>query len=432
MEEVKLENFKKIHFIGVGGIGISAVARMFLLLGRVVTGSDSCESPVTKKLEGGGVKIYKGHKAENIGEDIDLVVYTIAVSEDNPELLEAKKRGIVHLTYPEALGLLTRDKKTIAVAGTHGKTTTTAMIAEVLIGAQKDPTVVVGSFLNKQKENFIAGKGDLMVVEACEYRDSFLNLYPFIGVITNIDSDHLDYFGSLENIQKSFRKFAERIPSDGYLVCNPDDKNVKPVLGGLRCAIVDYSKLEENIELSLPGKHNIKNAQVALSVAKIVGVDEKRGIELIKNFKGTWRRQEFKGKTENGALIYDDYAHHPSEISATIEAFKSKYPSKKISILFQPHLYSRTKLLFNDFVKELRKADGIVVTDIYAAREPEDKSITSEMLVQKINETGEKAIYIKTFDEIVEKINQWADGDDIVITVGAGDIYKVGERLLEK
>tara|TARA_B100000745_G_scaffold49034_1_gene29351 strand:- start:4236 stop:5534 length:1299 start_codon:yes stop_codon:yes gene_type:complete len=431
MEDIKLEQFNNIHFIGIGGIGISAIARMLLLLGKNVSGSDSGRSPVTEKLEREGAAVYEGHDARNLKDDTDLVVYTIAIAKDNPELLEAQKRGVTLLTYPEALGLLTSAKKTIAVAGTHGKTTTTAMIAEVLMGQNMDPTVVVGSFLNNQKENFIGGASNLMVVEACEYCDSFLNLHPFIGVITNIDSDHLDYFGSLENIQKSFRKFAERIPNDGYLVCNPNDENVKPILEGLSSTIIDYSEMGEDIELSVPGKHNIKNAQAALSASMLVGVTQEKGKANIKTFKGTWRRQEFKGETKKGALIYDDYAHHPQEVAAVIEAFKSLYPDKKVSLVFQPHLYSRTKLLFDDFVKELSNADGVMLAPIYAAREKKDDTISSKMIEEEINKKEHKAIYVETPDEMVEKLKEWSDDDDVVITVGAGDIYKVGERLLE-
>lgn len=435
MEETKLEQFNTIHFIGIGGIGISAIARMMLLLGKTVSGSDISESTVTKKLQEEGVVVSIGHEASNVPEGADLVVYSIAIPEldpNNPELKKAQERGIKTLTYPEALGLLTQEKKTIAVAGTHGKTTTTAMIADILIEGNLDPTVIVGSLLSRERGNYIPGKGQYLVVEACEYRDSFLNLRPFIGVITNIDADHLDYFGNLENVQKSFKKFVSKIPKEGFLIAPTNDENVKPVLSSAQCKVMDYSQIGLNIPLTVIGEHNKKNAHAAKAVARELGITEEIIHKALGSFVGTWRRQEKKGITKKGALVYDDYAHHPTEIKATIHAFKESFPDKKISVLFQPHLYSRTKALFDDFVDALKGADGIVVTDIYAAREPEDKSITSGMLVQKINETDERAIYIKTFDEIVEKINEWADGDDVVVTVGAGDIYKVGERLLEK
>jgi len=435
MEEKKLGQFNNIHFIGIGGIGVSAIARMMIALGKNISGSDLNDSNILENLRRSGAHIVVGHDQKNITDTVDLVVYTIAVTDDNPELVEAKKRGTIILSYPEALGLLTKEKKTIAVAGTHGKTTTTAMIADILISAQKDPTVIVGSLLSQERGNYIAGDGEYMVVEACEYRDSFLNLQPFIGVITNIDADHLDYFGNLENIQKSFKKFAEKIPDNSFLICNPNDTNIKPILDGLSCNIFDYSKINDETNLSVPGKHNALNAKAALSVADVLGIKISDAQKILSGFIGAWRRQEFKGKTKKGALVYDDYAHHPTEIKATIQAFKEVFPDKKISVIFQPHLYSRTKALFDDFVSALKKADRIVVTDIYAAREPLDESISSEMLVQKINENKKeetKAIYLKTFDEIIEKVNKWASVGDVVVTVGAGDIYKAGECLLEK
>ncbi len=425
-----LKEAKNIHCIGIGGIGLSAIAKMLLTEGKSVSGSNLDESLVTEKLRKDGAEIFIGHDKKYITEDTELVIYTIAINDDNPELLEAKKLGIPTITYPEALGLLTEEKYTVAVAGTHGKTTTTAMCAEILIHAGKSPTVIVGSFLNKEKENFISGDSNLLVVEACEYRESFLNLSPDIAVLTNIDNDHLDYFGDLEMIKKAFRKFVERVPVDGYVVYDPEDPNSAEVVKGLECNMVKSTELALELALEQPGEFNIKNAKSAGSVAKILGVSDEDIASSLEAFKGTWRRQEFKGKTKEGALIYDDYAHHPTEIKAVIKGFKEKFKDKKISVVFQPHLYSRTKLLMNDFVDALLVADGIIITDIYAAREKKDDSVNSEMLVNKINKHGEKAIYTKTFEEITEKLSQWAGENDVVITVGAGSIFEVGELLL--
>lgn len=432
--KMSLENYKKIHFIGIGGIGISAIARMFLLQGKEVTGSDLSSSRITDKLKNEGANIAIGpHTEENLSSDVDLVVYTVAMLEldpHNPEYEKAKKNTITTLSYPEALGVLTEEKKTVAVAGTHGKTTTTAMIAEILIKAGIDPTVVVGSVLNKQKENFISGKSDVMVVEACEYCDSFLNIHPFVGVITNIDADHLDYFGSITKIQESFRKFAERIPKEGTLICNPNDGKVMPILSGLECAIVDYTKVSHDAQLKVPGEHNKQNAQAARAVAHVFGVSEKDSKVFVEEFAGTWRRQEFKGVTEGGAFIYDDYAHHPREIKMTLEGFQKQFPEKRITVVFQPHLYSRTKLLFDDFVSVLSGADSILLADIYGARENPDPSISSEKLAQSIAARNTNVETVSSFEEIVSMLSL-RNENNLILTMGAGDIYKVAEALIK-
>jgi UDP-N-acetylmuramate--alanine ligase len=278
MNQKLFENIKKVHLIGIGGIGVSALARMMLLLGKEVTGSDISENMVNKRIKRLGGRVFIGHKASNLSKDTDMVIYSPAIKDDNPELILAKKFNIPIYSYPEALGLISKDMKTIAISGTHGKTTITAMLAEVMILAKKSPTVIIGSFLKKQKDNFILGKSEYFVVEACEYKESFLNLFPSILVIANIDNDHLDYYGSIENIQKAFAKLIVKVPKDGFVVCNPNDKNVKQALkiANKKAEVVDYIKEKLNVELGVPGEHNIKNAQAVLAVARLVGIKKEQ------------------------------------------------------------------------------------------------------------------------------------------------------------
>lgn len=434
MNEEFLKNIKTVHFIGVGGIGVSAVARLMLSRGVKVSGSDRDRSLITDKLEAGGVKIFVGHQATNMPEVCDLVVYSPAVSDNNPELVVARDRGVQALSYPEALGMISCGMRTIAVAGTHGKTTTTAMIAEVLVGAQVDPTVIVGSLL-KSGTNFIAGKSNLFVVEACEYKRSFINLTPEILVITNIDNDHLDYYGSIEGVQKAFSEMVEKVPAHGAIVCNPNDLLVAPVLLGAVARIVDYTNENLVTTLAVPGDHNIKNAKAALAVARILGVDDEEALRLLAQFQGTWRRMEYKGKMESGALVYDDYAHHPTEIKATLQGFRAKYPSGRIRVIFQPHLYSRTKLLLDDFARSFGDADEVIVAPIYAAREANDPAISAEILAQHIIDeqkvSGLRAWAMVDFLTIENYVRETEKTNDIIITMGAGDVYRVGESLLK-
>ena len=442
MKNVDLSKIKKAHFTGVGGIGVSAIARMMLAEGKIVSGSDTSDSAIIDELRKLGAKIFIGHKAENVANDVDLLVYTPALTADNPELKKAVELGIPTLSYPEMLGLISKDKYTIAVSGAHGKTTTTAMIAKILIDAGLDPTVIVGSLLKdsnphtlgataRRGSNFVAGKSKYFVVEACEYKKSFLNLNPKIIVITNIDNDHLDYYGNLENIKKAFGEFASKLPDGGYLVCDTNDKNLKEIIKEVIFKIIDYTKVNNNFNLKIPGEHNIKNAQAAMAAAEILGVDSKKAENSLESFEGTWRRFEFKGETKNGVLIYDDYGHHPTEIKATLKGAKEFFGGKKIWCVFQPHLYSRTKLLFADFGKSFSGADEIILADIYAARESKDKSINSKMLAEEITKNGGKTRYMKSFDKITGFLTENIKKGDVVITMGAGDVYKIGEDLLK-
>jgi len=435
MNQAFLDNIHTAHFIGIGGIGVSAVARMMLERGVKVTGSDRAPSLVTEKLEAQGTHIFFGHDAAHVPEAIDVVVYSPAVSDENPELRVARERGVPTYSYPEALGQISRGMRTVAVAGTHGKTTTTAMIAEVLVGADVSPTVIVGSLLKKTGSNFIAGTSDIFVVEACEYKRSFLNLSPEILVITNIDNDHLDYYGSMEGIQQAFTEMVMKVPASGAIVCDPSDSRVAPVLAKAEARIVDYTKENLNIQLAVSGEHNIKNGKAALVVARLLGVEEGKAMNLLARFEGTWRRQELKGVTASGALVYDDYAHHPTEIKATLQGFRAKYPDGNIRVVFQPHLYSRTKLLLNDFAQSFDDANEVIVAPIYAAREANDPTITAEILAQRIVDE-QKTLNLRVWEmldflAIETYLRDTAQKGDIIITMGAGDIFKVGEVLTE-
>jgi len=441
----------KIHFIGIGGIGISAIARMYLAEGNEISGSDKSESTITKELAKAGAKIFYNHDAKNIPDDCDLVIYTIAVDATNQEFAEAKQREIKLLSYPQVLGELTTKKKTIAVSGTHGKTTTTAMIAQIFLAAGLDPTVIVGSLMktypicndisDMSGTNFIAGRGEYLIVEACEYRRSFLNLSPRLVVITNIDNDHLDYYKDLADIQSAFAEFIAKLPTDGILVCDSNDERLKPILEQLklknpRCRVVDYTKKDlAGTQLKIPGAHNVKNAQAAMAVALAAGISEKVARQALADFTGTWRRFEFKGKTKAGAIVYDDYAHHPSEIKAMLAGAREAFPNHQIIAIFQPHLYSRTRLLLNDFGTSFHDAAEVILLPIYAAREAFDPIISSEILAEKINKQGVSAHFVADFPAAKDYLdfltaNSYKLKATLIITIGAGDVYQIAEKLI--
>ncbi len=433
---IDLTNIKKVHFIGIGGIGISAIARMMMLEGKEVSGSDRGSSLVTEELEKLGAKIFLEQKAENIANDVELVIYTIAIPEDNPEFVRAKELGIQLLTYPEALGLVSAQKYTIAVAGTHGKTTTTAMLAKIFIDALLDPTVVVGSMLLDQKSNFIAGQSKYFITEACEYKRSFLNLNPQSVIITNIDNDHLDYYKDLADIQSAFISLVEKIPASGYLICNKNDQNLIPILEVAKCQVLDYSSSlkdrDDKLILKQSGDHMKNDALAAFTISKALGLLEDQILKSLASFSGTWRRFEFKGQTRNGANVYDDYAHHPTEIKASLSGARQMLgPNKNLVVAFQPHLYSRTKLLLDDFSASFTDANLVVIPDIYAAREVDDGSVTSADLVDLIKKRGQKAVYVSSFSEVEKTLQTEAGPGDMIVTMGAGDILKVGESLVK-
>jgi UDP-N-acetylmuramate--alanine ligase len=427
MDGIDVKNIKKVHCVGIGGIGLSALARLFIHEGKKVSGSDAAESELIHRLREEGVDVSIGHRKENI-KDADLVIYSVAILSTNPEIEEALSRGIPTCTYPQALGLITNTYRTVAVAGTHGKTTTTAMITELLDDAGVSPNAIVGSVLKKYKSNFVAGKSDVFVVEACEYHRSFLNVSPEILVITNIDIDHLDYYKDLADIQSAFRDLAESVPKEGYIITDSSHENILPVLDKVQAHVIDYTATECNLTLEVPGNHNIRNAQAALAVAKIFGIDKDQAKESLEKFAGTWRRGELKGVSKGGALIYDDYAHHPTEIKTTLEGFRERYKDYRIIAVFQPHLYSRTKEFLHDFALSFEAADEIVVLPIYAAREIEDPSISSELLMKEIEKPH--AVYKESFQDALHFIEESVDHKTLVITMGAGDVFKVADMLV--
>lgn len=431
----------KIHLIGIGGIGVSGLAQYYLSKGHSVSGSDLARSEITdfvgQPRNGyAGAKVFIGkHKAKNVPRDADLVVYSPAVKKDNAELKQAKKYKIKTLSYPEALGELTMGYYTIAVAGAHGKSTTTAMIGLVLEKAGLDPTVIVGTKVKEfNASNFKAGKSKLLVIEACEYDSSFLHYSPKIIVVTNVDKEHLDYFKTLNNVKKAFVNFIKRLPDDGFLVFNSDDANISQVENpkfkafGYSLAQLEAKKLKKS--LKVPGRHNVSNALAALQVARILEVPDDIAFKALSDFKGTWRRFEIL-KTK-GFILISDYAHHPNEILATLKAAREKYKKNKIWCVFQPHQHQRTHYLFIDFVKAFREApiDNVIITDIYdvAGRETKsiNKKISSKKLVEKIGR--ENVIYLPV-DKIENYVKKIIMPEDVLIIMGAGDIYKLVDKF---
>jgi len=465
--------YKNIYFIGIGGIGMSAIARMIMAQGAKISGSDMSESDVTRGLQDLGVVVNFEQVAENLsggttrtdagagvaegavvgaGSDveIDCVVYTTAIGEDNPEFVEAKKRGLPIFKYAEMLGQLSKGMETIAVSGTHGKTTVTAMISKVFAGVGLEPHTIVGSLLPELKSNYVKGGdvekdgiesgGNILITEACEYKRSFLNLEPSHVVITNIDEDHLDYYSDLADIQSAFISLCEKLPEDGKIICDPSLPNLAPIVEKFEDKVVDYknflSDVPEVSEMKVIGEHNRLNAAAALAVVSIFvekffdegSVEKMHDAQTsLSEFSGTWRRLENRGESENGAILYDDYAHHPDEILAGIKALRGAFPDKKLCIFFQPHLYSRTKILFDDFVKVFSATDGdgkkyideLYLLPIYAAREPADPEIYSEILVEK---TG--ATFVENFVTAAE-IAAEKNAGSVVVTMGAGDVYRI-------
>ena len=429
--EIDLTKIKKVFFVGVGGIGISAIARMMLVEGKEVLGSDMSSGEVVRELIELGAKISIGQGFELIPSDADLIVYTIAIKHyDAPLMEKIAATGIPFKSYPEMLHMVTANKYTIAVCGTHGKTTTTAMIAKVLIETKKDPSVIVGSLLKEYKSNLIVGKSEYFVVEACEYERSFLNINPRICVITNIEKDHMDYYKDLADIENAFATFVGQ--TGEYVVCDPNDPSVARVIAGKNIKVVDYTKYIEKVpHLAVAGVHNRKNAGCALAVAEILGISAEDASSAVAKFSGTWRRLEMKGKTSSGVVVYDDYAHHPTEVKASLQALRETYPNNKIVILFQPHLYSRTKEFFNEFTVAFNNANNVYFLPIFFAREEKDPTISSELLAEAVskNVAGSRAFAdFAEAEQFVKNMNL-IDGD-IFVTMGAGEAYKIGDKLL--
>ncbi len=447
----------KVHFMGIGGISMSGLAEILADRGFTVTGSDRESSKITEGLEKKGIKISYPQKAENITDDIDLVVYTAAISKDNEEFMAAIEKGIECIPRADMLGQIMKNYKTpIAISGTHGKTTTTSMLSSVLMSANLDPTITVGGILDIIKGNLRVGQSELFVTEACEYTNSFLSFFPKISIILNVEEDHMDFFKDINDIRNSFTKFADLIPEDGLLVINSEidnyeeiSKNVKGKVvtfgfndkadyyaenvtynelgcASFTCVKGDGKRLE--ITLSVPGKHNVLNALSVIAVCDFLSIDEEFLKDGFSAFHGADRRFQYKGKLGEITVI-DDYAHHPTEIKATLTAAKN-YPHERIVVVFQPHTYTRTNAFFNDFCEALSLADVVVFAEIYAAREKNTIGISSKDLCDKMIKDGKAANYFATFDEIENFILQNCTKGDVLITMGAGDVYKIGENLL--
>jgi len=413
-----------VHFIGIGGIGVSALAQYYLEKGYKVSGSDLVSSEITEALKKKGAKIFIGkHKAKNLPKDTDLVIYSPAVPKNNPELKKAIYRTptpIDSLSYPEALGRLTKKYFTIAVSGTHGKSTTASMIGLLLVKAGLDPTIIVGTKLKEFGDsNCRMGKSKYLVIEADEHMASFLNYWPKIIVIINIEADHLDYYRNLRNLKKAFNEFVSHLPKDGVLITNKSvDKKAFPKLKKI---------------LKVPGVHNIYNASLALAVARVLKIPDKVSFKALSEYKGSWRRFEItKTLDPKPCTLVSDYAHHPTEIKVTLKAAREKYPKKKIWCVYQPHQYQRTYYLFNDFVKVFKKApvNKLIITDIYDVAGREEKEIEKKISSEKLIKTIKKpwAIYLKK-DEILDHLKKNLKGGEIVIIMGAGDIYELSLKL---
>ena len=457
MYTIDFERPIHIHFIGIGGISMSGLAEVLHDRGFPITGSDVHPSPVTARLESLGIKVSYPQSAANITDDVDLVVYTAAIHEDNPEWQEVIRRELPMLSRADLLGqIMTNYRTAIAVAGSHGKTTTTGMTAHVLLSGGLDPTISIGGMLPSIGGNIRVGRSDTFITEACEYTNSFLSFFPTIAMILNVDAAHLDFFKDIDDVAASFHRFAALVPDDGALIIWKDTDKYDVVVRDLTCPILTYSlegdadytaeqityddkgcalfTLMERgtplgtVHLSVPGRHNILNALASAAAGIACGLDAAQIIEGLTSFAGTGRRFEYKG-TLGEITIIDDYAHHPAEIEATLAAARV-LPHKELYVAFQPHTYTRTKALLSDFADVLAKADHVLLADIYAAREKNEVGISSKDLADAICEKGGDALYLPTFGEIVDHLLSHCDGNDLIMTVGAGDIFEVGEALL--
>ena len=457
MYQIDFHKPLSIHFIGIGGISMSGLAEILLEEGFTISGSDSKKSPLTSLLESKGAKIYYGQRASNISDSVQVVVYTAAIHPDNPEFACAKEKGIPMLTRAHLLGQIMRNYDTsIAVAGTHGKTTTTSMLSHILLKGECDPTISVGGILPAIGGNIRVGQSETFLTEACEYTNSFLSFFPTIGIILNIDADHLDFFKDIDDIRHSFRKFAELLPAEGALIINADTPKYEMITENLPCKVITYG-LEHDAEytatditydelghatfyvlhngedlgtcsLKVPGIHNVSNALSVIAMAIRLGIDNETIQRGFNAFGGTKRRFEHKGNLGDITII-DDYAHHPTEIRATLTTANA-CDKKTLWCVFQPHTYSRTYALLDDFADALSMADKIILAPIYAAREQNTIGITSADLQKKIQALGKECLYIETFDEIENYLLEHAEPGDIILTMGAGDVVKIGENLL--
>ncbi len=459
MYQINFNEPVHIYFIGIGGISMSGLAEILLSEGFRVSGSDRAPSSLTGRLEELGAAVYYGQREENLTSDIDVVVYTSAIKPDNPEMAAADRLQIPLLTRAQLLGQMMQNYKLpIAVSGTHGKTTTTSMISQILLENNSDPTLSIGGIYKPIGGNIRVGSSDLFVTEACEYTNSFLSFNPRISIILNIEEDHLDFFKDIEDIRRSFHAFARLLPAGGTLIINGDIARCRELTDDLTCKVITYGSSpdfdywpkditydasgcpsfhlmraggkEEVFSLKVPGEHNVYNAMAAIALADLLGIPDAVTAEALLHYGGTDRRFEYKGKV-NGFTVIDDYAHHPTEIRATLLAAEN-YPHRKTWCVFQPHTYTRTKAFLNDFARALSLADEIVLADIYAAREKDTLGISSQTLQQEIENLGHRCYYFPSFEEIENFLMKNCTKDDLLITMGAGDVVKIGENLLRK
>lgn len=448
---------KHIYFIGIGGISMSGLAEILLENGCQISGSDIQLSGLTRRLQDKGAIIYEGHDAQNIKE-VDLVVYTAAIKDDNPEMIEAEKQNIPIMDRASLLGQIMETYPfAIGVAGTHGKTTTTSMLSTMMNRAGLDPTILVGGELDEIGGNVRIGQSEYFITEACEYMDSFLKFQPFLAIVLNIERDHLDYFKDIHHIYSSFLKYVLLVPKSGFVIGCGDDRLVSKLMKELQCQLVSYG-IDHNCDwmardinydnlgnsefrvenkgrdlgrftLKVPGKHNIYNALASIAACDIMNISIDVMRESLLRYYGTHRRFEVKGKTSNQITILDDYAHHPTEVKATITAALN-YPHNQLWCIYQPHTYTRTKELFQEFTEAFHGVDHLIFTDIYAAREKDPGDINSRMLAEAISEKGKNSIYLSDFGEIANYVRKNAKPGDLVTTMGAGNVYQIGDILL--
>ncbi|HLP14660.1 MAG TPA: UDP-N-acetylmuramate--L-alanine ligase [Bacteroidota bacterium] len=452
-------SIKKIHFIGIGGIGMSGIAEILIDQGFRVSGSDRSLGEVTERLTALGAEVFEGHKASNLAADVDTVVYSSAVMLDNPEIAEALKRKIPTVRRAEMLAEVMRLKYGIGIAGTHGKTTTTSMVSLVLMEGGLDPTVIVGGKLTGLGgTNARLGKGDFIVVEADEFDRSFLSITPTVAVLTTLETDHLDCYRDLEDIKGAFVQFANKVPFYGFIVMCLDEPALQDIMPHLSkkkiitygltpqadvqavdivhkentvtfTVVRQYTELGQ-ITLQLPGRHNVQNALAAVSVGLELGVPFEKVKAGIDKFTGVYRRWEKKGEAR-GIVVYDDYAHHPTECKATLSGVKAGW-RRRVVCVFQPHLYSRTRDFYEEFGKAFLLADVLVVTDVYPAREEPIQGVTGELITQAAKQFGHKDVhYVKDKSQVVDALSKITRSGDIVVTMGAGDIWKYGEQFLK-
>ena len=442
---------RRAHLIGIGGVSMAPLAEVLHGAGMVITGSDMRESPTVEHLRSLGITIHIGHRAENLGQ-AELVIRTAAVHDNNPEIAAAHAAGIPVFERAQAWGAIMRGyKHALCISGTHGKTTTTSMCTHIIMAADLDPTVMIGGTLPLLGAGHRVGKGDTIILESCEYCNSFLSFFPTIAVILNIEADHLDFFKDLEDVEKSFRAFADLVPEGGRIIANRDDENTMHTLAGeerpvttfgltegdIHAANLTWSKglptfdvvyrdtVYAHVSLSVPGLHNVKNALAASSAAIALGVPGEAVERGLAQFRGAGRRFEHKG-TYNGAEVYDDYAHHPGELKALLDTAHT-LGYKRVICAFQPHTYTRTKALFDDFVEVLKQPDITLLAEIFGARETNDIGISSKDLAERIP----GARYYATLPEVTAALRELAQPGDLILTVGAGDIYTAGEALVK-